>query len=173
MVFENNPPADRCNRYHLLSIYKIIGSDFACMGSSAQHSQFIHPINENLNSSTGKDILDSIVIATSPDSWSFQHFLDRVTVVWSQALLSSFIYQKTAIVTGGDRRSEFVDKLFLEMGVKSHIHYSGAIYARELVFSCRLSTLNVKIHFKSTLDTSIYNTTCFGTFWFGHDNQKS
>ncbi len=40
--------------------------------------------------------IDTLLIATSPDSWSFQHFLDRVTCVCNN-LLASDIQIKSGI----------------------------------------------------------------------------
>lgn len=74
-------------------------SDFACMGVKTDHKGFLATTPDrprkgdsggNADFSEGKATIQdgAVVIATSPDSNSFQHFLDRVTNLIIQSQLS-------------------------------------------------------------------------------------
>jgi hypothetical protein len=71
-TYNGDPPADTW-------------SDQGCMGGRVSHLSFL---NTDDAGDEGSTTVDTLIIATSPDSWSFQHFLDRVAVVWSQAELA-------------------------------------------------------------------------------------
>ncbi|KAF4317978.1 hypothetical protein JM18_007270 [Phytophthora kernoviae] len=121
-VFRGDPPPD-------------VWSDESCMGSAASHTSFVHDVNEN---STGNELsIDTLIVATSPDSWSFQHFIDRVAVVWSQAQLAVPTKKKvdTVIVSGKSPRDAIVNEVY-ELMVGHHLH-NITVSARHLVFSCR------------------------------------
>ncbi|POM78041.1 Hypothetical protein PHPALM_4479 [Phytophthora palmivora] len=82
--------------------------------------------------------VDTLVVATSPDSWSFQHFIDRVAVVWSQAQLVIPTMKKsdTVIVSGREPRDSIVNEIY-EVMVGQHLHAPNLVAAKRLVFSCR------------------------------------
>ncbi|EGZ05580.1 hypothetical protein PHYSODRAFT_261939 [Phytophthora sojae] len=82
--------------------------------------------------------VDTVVVATSPDSWSFQHFIDRVAVVWSQAqlVLPHAEKNETTIVTGEEPRDSIVNEIYKVM-VGQHLHEPKLVAAKRLVFSCR------------------------------------
>lgn len=126
LVFENAqftgiPPPD-------------IWSEDSCMGSRSDHRPFLDAVNvSELN-----DALETLVIATVPDSWSWQHFLDRVTVVWCQSMLDagdSFMSKNVTLVSGTQPQQR-VNELYDIMRVK-HIHGVPRVAAKKLVFSCR------------------------------------
>ncbi|KAI8103543.1 hypothetical protein M9435_004878 [Picochlorum sp. BPE23] len=107
----------------------------SCMGGgAASHKQFLNPVNV---SEIG-DAYEALVIATVPDSWSWQHFLDRVTVIWSQAMLGaedSFKGDNITIVSGREPQQR-VNELYEIMRVK-HVHRVSRAVAKKVVFSCR------------------------------------
>ena len=122
LVFKNtgyfgNPKAD-------------IWSDTSCMGQSVPHVQFLDEKNSS-------DAHEAILLATSPDSWSWQHFLDRVTTLWAQAMLimNQEDISKVEIVSG-NRPGQVVNELYDLLGVK-HLHQVEQIEAKRLFFSCR------------------------------------
>lgn len=92
MVFENamfigDPPLN-------------IWSCKSCMGRAVSHLSFQHDTNDESKAS-----VDTLIVATSSDSWSFQHFIDRVAAVCSQAQLVVPATKKvdTVIVSGGSQ----------------------------------------------------------------------
>ncbi|RLN53299.1 hypothetical protein BBJ29_000455 [Phytophthora kernoviae] len=107
-VFRGDPPPD-------------VWSDESCMGSAASHTSFVHDVNEN---STGNELsIDTLIVATSPDSWSFQHFIDRVAVVWSQAQLAVPTKKRvdTVIVSGKSPRDAIVNEVYELMRITENI----------------------------------------------------
>lgn len=126
LVFENaeftgTPPPD-------------IWSEDSCMGRRSDHKQF----SSTLNHTELHDAFETLVIATVPDSWSWQHFLDRVTVVWSQSMLdagSSFMAENITFISGRQPQPR-VNELYDIMGVK-HVHSVSNALAKKLIFSCR------------------------------------
>ncbi|UIZ25125.1 hypothetical protein KXD40_007081 [Peronospora effusa] len=122
-VYRGNPPPD-------------FWSDVACMERNVSHMQFLHDLNES--EQTTEPIVDTLVIATSPDSWSFQHFIDRVAVVWSQAQLVIPTIKKkdTVILSGRLPKNSIVNDIYAVM-VGQHLHDVELVYAKRLVFSCR------------------------------------
>jgi len=102
----------------------------ACMQESVSHFQFLKEVN-----TTGAH--EAIVLATTPDSWSWQHFLDRVTILWAQAslIIREEDFADIEIVSGS-QPGRFVNQLYDILGVK-HLHQVGQIEAKRLFFSCR------------------------------------
>ncbi|KAI3657937.1 hypothetical protein MP638_000249 [Amoeboaphelidium occidentale] len=110
-------------------------SDTSCMCGRVPHSEFLKPAARMDDADH-----ESAVIAVSPDNWSWQHFLDRVTVIWAQSRLSipNTYINDTVIITGSRRPTKNVDFLYKKMGVKDHIHARGnEIKMKRLTFSCR------------------------------------
>ena len=85
--------------------------------------------------------LPSISIAASPDSWSFQHFHDRVTHIILQG--QHLTHTDTTYVTGREPDSPFVKALWNKLvpNAKQHVLHTREqhwpIRAKELIFSCR------------------------------------
>ncbi|ETL25559.1 hypothetical protein L917_04360, partial [Phytophthora nicotianae] len=124
-VYRGDPPPD-------------IWSENGCMGHDVAHTSFVHNLNINVSElGNGKNV-DTLVVATSPDSWSFQHFIDRVAVVWSQAQLVIPAMRKndTIIVAGKEPRDSIVNEIY-EVMVGQHLHNPEWVFAKRLVFSCR------------------------------------
>lgn len=122
-VYRGDPPPD-------------IWSDKGCMGHDVSHASFLERANASeLENATR---VDTVVVATSPDSWSFQHFIDRVAVVWSQAqlVLPHAEKNETTIVTGEEPRDSIVNEIYKVM-VGQHLHEPKLVAAKRLVFSCR------------------------------------
>ena len=103
---------------------------------AASHDSFFHSETENPVETAD---FENLVIATSPDSWSWQHFLDRVSVVWSQAILSLSEQERkeTAILAGRFPNNTFLDEMYAKMGAKTHVHNRIKVTAKNLIFSCR------------------------------------
>ncbi|KAK9765019.1 hypothetical protein K7432_006977 [Basidiobolus ranarum] len=125
-VYDGSPPPDEW-------------SNVGCMNIAVSHDSFLQsPIPE-----TKAFDHETLVIATSPDSWSWQHFLDRVTIVWSQSLFAINDHDRSnsSMISGRAPNSPFVDEMYTMMGVKSHVHYETGNRqpqsAKNLVFSCR------------------------------------
>ncbi|KAI0367618.1 hypothetical protein BV20DRAFT_552485 [Pilatotrama ljubarskyi] len=83
--------------------------------------------------------IDNLLVAASPDSWSFQHFLDRVTHVVSQAAHLNLSHATPDVVL--DARPRPVVAGMWEMlgfgGEKMHYYAGAPIAAKNIVFSCR------------------------------------
>lgn len=83
--------------------------------------------------------LPIVTIALSPDSYSFQHHLDRVTHIIAQG--SHLFYDTTThpYVVTGRRGSETVQRFWELLGYdKEHVLYSKeGVEADTMVFSCR------------------------------------
>ncbi|KAF1788495.1 Glycosyltransferase AER61, uncharacterized [Phytophthora cactorum] len=93
------------------------------------HRRHLHDLSTNASELAAGTRVDTLVVATSPDSWSFQHFVDRVAVVWSQAQLVIPTVKKTetVIVSGRKPRDAIVN----------NIYKPESVFAKRLVFSCR------------------------------------
>ncbi|ORY66931.1 hypothetical protein BCR35DRAFT_334489 [Leucosporidium creatinivorum] len=87
------------------------------------------------------EILDEVLIASSPDSWSFQHHLDRVTHIVTQgAHLLDLTSAKAPFVFTGKSGTNFVRALWERLGFEEkHVLHRGnpTAIARHLIFSCR------------------------------------
>jgi hypothetical protein len=83
--------------------------------------------------------LQNVLIAVSPDSWSFQHHLDRVTHIVAQG--SHLTYGSTAnpYVVTGRRGSKNVQQLWERLGFdEEHVLYrQDGVEAERMIFSCR------------------------------------
>jgi hypothetical protein len=94
--------------------------------------------NPQATTSTTDTEEDILVIATSPDSWSFQHFLDRVANTWHQAIISlSPLEVKSATVVSGGSPRGTVNEMYSVMGVSKHVHNKLHVSAKKVVYSCR------------------------------------
>ncbi|KAI0777507.1 hypothetical protein BD413DRAFT_181118 [Trametes elegans] len=131
-TFNGNPPADNW-------------SDNACMSDGVTTAGL-----ETAETNASTNMLatpgeydeafptDALLIATSPDSWSFQHFLDRVTHIVMQGAHLTLGHPPPDVVTGrspGPAVSEMWEMLGME---GSRIHYgTRRIAAKAIIFSCR------------------------------------
>ncbi|TPX64269.1 hypothetical protein SpCBS45565_g06020 [Spizellomyces sp. 'palustris'] len=76
------------------------------------------------------------LFAASPDSWSFQHFLDRTTHLAIRA--GEHINPDTYVVSGFKQRQEAVKEMWnLAFGVKADHLVSSPITAETFIFPCR------------------------------------
>jgi len=111
-----------------------------CMHPEVSHKFFG---TEAANTAAAKPGMDfpSISIAASPDSWSFQHFHDRVThiILQGQHLRGT----DTTYITGREPVSSIVSALWQKLvpDAKKRVLHTSAqswpIRAKELIFSCR------------------------------------
>ncbi|KAF7365625.1 hypothetical protein MVEN_00436100 [Mycena venus] len=120
----------------------------SCMSSLVETSP-IQPITDaNRPAST----LPTALIALSPDSYSFQHFLDRVTHILAQGhhLLDSTSAPYALTGRGGTKT---VDELWSLMGFpEDHVlHQNFNFVAERLIFSCRAILIHPWLSLK-TLD---------------------
>ncbi|KAL7678516.1 putative glycosyltransferase 61 [Plasmopara halstedii] len=115
-----------------------IWSHNACMGTNASYMSFLHDLDGNVTEQTNDISVDTLVIATTPDSWSFQHFMDRVVAVWSQAqlVIPTTAKKDTVIISGETPRDAIVNELY-DLIAGQHFHNLKSVYAKRLVFSCR------------------------------------
>ncbi|KAI9907011.1 hypothetical protein PsorP6_003314 [Peronosclerospora sorghi] len=122
-AYRGNPPAD-------------IWTERGCMGHDVSHTSFVHDLNQT--EATNSTNVGTLIVATSPDSWSFQHFIDRVAVVWSQAQLVIPTTRKndTVILSGRIPRDAIINDIY-EVMVGQHLHTPESVTAKHLVFSCR------------------------------------
>lgn len=123
-VYTNDPPIDEW-------------SESSCMGADVLHQALMNPFSQ-------ADVefdYESAILATSPNSWSFQHFLDRVTHVVEQA--ANLSDNKTVLVTASGRRNALVPRLLTKLGYDdANVHRLNSwntrpIRARRFIFSCR------------------------------------
>lgn len=128
----------------------------ACMGDSSTIS--ILPLAPSYAGAGAFDTLPTgaignpkndysyLLVASSPDAWSFQHFLDRSTHIVRQGahlLLDSpdrAADTRRAVLTGrkgSARVQEMWSFLGFEEGLGQHVHSRKEITADRVVFSCR------------------------------------
>ncbi|KAI0781890.1 hypothetical protein C8Q75DRAFT_728354 [Abortiporus biennis] len=141
-TYAGNPPADSW-------------VNEACMGDGVTTTGFgIDDHNNNLISQDDYNQtfpIDSLVIATTPDSWSFQHFLDRVTHVISQSHhLTSTLPSPSSILAGRSSTST-VSQLWEMLGwTRDRIFYgSPKVSAKNVVFSCRAPLIHPFLSYRT------------------------
>ena len=117
-MYTGDPPADNWK-------------EESCMGTSSSHLSFFKKADS-------PPTVKNLIIATVPDSWSMQHFLDRTTVVWSQAQIAipEATMAETAIISGSPPRDDIVNEIYAKM-VSQHLHSLFHVAAERLIFSCR------------------------------------
>ncbi|KAJ6590699.1 hypothetical protein DFH09DRAFT_1026851 [Mycena vulgaris] len=108
----------------------------SCMSNLVSTSP-IQPISDKNRAST---LLPTVTIAVSPDSYSFQHHLDRVTHIMAQG--AHLLYGSAsapAYVVTGRRGSQLVQRLWELLGYdQDHVLYKReGVEAETMVFSCR------------------------------------
>lgn len=84
-------------------------------------------------------VLPTVYIALSPDAYSFQHFLDRVTHIIAQGAHLAAGAAGGAYVLTGREGTRAVQELYARMGFPPErvLHLQPRVAARELIFSCR------------------------------------
>ncbi len=111
-----------------------------CMHPDVSHRGFGTEAADTAAPGDGMDF-PSIAIAASPDSWSFQHFQDRVTHIILQG--KHLTHADTTYITGKEPASTVVSALWEKLvpGSKKRVLHTSAqrwpIRAKELLFSCR------------------------------------
>ncbi|KAJ7477971.1 hypothetical protein B0H11DRAFT_2028904 [Mycena galericulata] len=107
----------------------------ACM-SSLVSTSYIQPI---VNKSEATPILPIVTVAVSPDSYSFQHHLDRVTHIIGQGAHLLYGSNSTSFVVTGRQGSRTVQRLWELLGYdKDHVLYKEEeVKAETMLFSCR------------------------------------
>ncbi|KAH9851844.1 hypothetical protein C2E23DRAFT_732108 [Lenzites betulinus] len=120
-------------------------NDGACMGDGVT-TEGLETASANATINTLADAeayqdafpLDTLLIATPPDSWSFQHFLDRVTHIVAQGHHFSLGQAAPDVVTGrapGGSVAEMWELMGLGGG---RVHHSARrLAAKTVIFSCR------------------------------------
>ncbi|KAI0671329.1 hypothetical protein C8Q78DRAFT_1069047 [Trametes maxima] len=130
-TYSGSPPADNW-------------SDAACMSDGVSTSKLeTAPTNASNNQfKTQSEYdeafpVDTLLVATSPDSWSFQHFLDRVTHIVAQG--SHLALGQRIDAVAGRTPGSAVSEMWEMLGFSSsQVHYnSPRVAAKALVFSCR------------------------------------
>ncbi|SJL02950.1 uncharacterized protein ARMOST_06292 [Armillaria ostoyae] len=94
---------------------------------------------ELLGRSNPPTIHRNAMLATSPDSYSFQHYLDRITHIVAQAAHLIDGSDLPYVITG-QQGNQFVQQLWERLGFDDkHVLHSvnTDIYAENMIFSCR------------------------------------
>ncbi|PBK65220.1 hypothetical protein ARMSODRAFT_892066 [Armillaria solidipes] len=94
---------------------------------------------ELLGRSNPPTIYQNAMLATSPDSYSFQHYLDRITHIVAQAAHLIDGSDLPYVITGR-QGNQFVQQLWERLGFNDkHVLHSinTDIYAENMIFSCR------------------------------------
>ncbi|KAF8194338.1 hypothetical protein K438DRAFT_1588126 [Mycena galopus ATCC 62051] len=121
----------------------------SCMDSLVATS----PIQPLTSDDQLQSTFPTTLIALSPDSFSFQHFLDRVThiLVQGQHLPDP---TSTPYVMTGKSGSGTVDQMWSQMGYPENrvLHNNPSIAAQRLIFSCRVPLIHPWLSHK-TLDS--------------------
>lgn len=105
----------------------------SCMGGNEDISSFFNQIPDD-----EEPLIDTLIIGTVPDDWNWQHFLDRMGVVWMQAMLAiPDSKRKEIVIVRGQDPDATVRELYDLFGAKRHIRNSSYIPAKRVVYSCQ------------------------------------
>ncbi|EJD46978.1 hypothetical protein AURDEDRAFT_164040 [Auricularia subglabra TFB-10046 SS5] len=115
-------------------------SDQTCMGDGVSIAGLeFDPTASGLTEEefNAKFPVDRLVIATSPDSWSFQHFLDRVTHIMLQGEHLNRGFHGDVVT--GRHPGGSVEQMWDMLGYgRQGMHYNGGcVSAKTILFSCR------------------------------------
>ncbi|KAI0831877.1 hypothetical protein BC628DRAFT_1310600 [Trametes gibbosa] len=122
-----------------------VWTDRACMGDGVTTAGLeTAPAHATINTLTSLETynaafpVDTLLIATPPDSWSFQHFLDRITHIVAQGYHFSPGLNALDVVAGRSPGGS-VAEMWEMMGLgNGKVHYgSPRVAAKTVVFSCR------------------------------------
>ncbi|KAK0466925.1 uncharacterized protein EV420DRAFT_1260273 [Desarmillaria tabescens] len=127
----------------------------ACMGGLVS-SERLQPFNaaEVIWKNNATTIYRNAMVALSPDSYSFQHHLDRITHIVTQGAHLTLRSEVPFVITGR-RGSDFVQQLWERLGFdEEHVLHSVTddIYAERMIFSCRAILVHPWLSLK-TLET--------------------
>ncbi|VDC04716.1 unnamed protein product [Peniophora sp. CBMAI 1063] len=137
-TYTGDPPAD-------------IWSDRACM-SDGVSAQGIH-VQEPGTILTDEEYeakypVDNLLIATSPDSWSFQHFLDRVVHIIAQG--THLTRTAPVHVVTGRASGKAVSERWDMLGIPANsVHHRGSVGAKAMVFSCRAPLIHPWLSYRA------------------------
>ncbi|KAF7325974.1 hypothetical protein MKEN_00448300 [Mycena kentingensis (nom. inval.)] len=109
----------------------------ACM-SYLVNTNPIHALTPADFKDEKEKVFPTAIIASSPDSYSFQHFLDRVAHVIAQGKHLYPVTEEVYALTGRGAANT-VNEMWAAMGFPSErvLHQSQTIAAERLVYSCR------------------------------------
>ncbi|KAJ7366275.1 hypothetical protein DFH08DRAFT_1071826 [Mycena albidolilacea] len=121
-------------------------SPLSCMSSLVETS----PIKPSTDADPPDATLPTVLVALSPDSYSFQHFLDRVTHILTQSQHLSGSTSTPYVLTGRGG-SKTVDELWSRMGYpEDHVlHGKSKMAAGRLIFSCRAPLIHPWLSLKT------------------------
>ena len=88
-------------------------------------------------------------MVNTPDSWSFQHFLDRATHIVAQA---AHLSSTTPVALTGRQGASLVQQLWARMGFadgKTMHSHSGKLNLERLVFSCKTVLIHPFLSWKA------------------------
>lgn len=119
----------------------------SCMSNLVSTS----PIEPIPNKSEAKSLLPTVTIALSPDSYSFQHHLDRVTHIIAQGVHLLYRSDAEAYVVTGRRGSKTVQRFWELLGYDDEhvLHKKEGVEAETMVFSCRAVLIHPWLSLKS------------------------
>ncbi|KAJ7092309.1 hypothetical protein B0H15DRAFT_777465 [Mycena belliarum] len=97
------------------------------------------PIQPLTDSDEAAAALPTVYIALSPDAYSFQHFLDRVTHIIAQGAHLAAGAAGSAYVLTGREGTRAVQEMYARMGFPPErvLHLKPKVAAKEMIFSCR------------------------------------
>lgn len=124
----------------------------AC-GIQSSHVSFLAPADSNIPA-----IHDTLIVATSPDSWSWQHFLDRLVIIVAQASLTKVgDPNNLTVVSGAVPRDPYINFVYEALGVKRRMHTPhkhNELKAKNLIFPCRCPLIH-PFHYLYVIEKTI------------------
>ncbi|KAJ7874209.1 hypothetical protein B0H14DRAFT_3555637 [Mycena olivaceomarginata] len=122
-------------------------SPHSCMSSSVETS----PIQPFTDADPPDATLPTVLIALSPDSYSFQHFLDRVTHILTQGRHLSDSISTPPYVLTGRGGSKTVNELWSRMGYPEDrvLHGKSKMAAERLIFACHAPLIHPWLSLKN------------------------
>lgn len=118
------------------------------------------PIND-----ASDPIYETVIVATTPDSYSIQHFMDRTAVlVMSAGLALGEDHQKNVTVMSSPPRDSVIHDIYGAMGVSPLFDARGKPRAKRMVFSCRTPMISPYGYKRVGAETGI--CVAAKTFWF-------
>ncbi|KAJ7189111.1 hypothetical protein C8R46DRAFT_1244637 [Mycena filopes] len=105
----------------------------ACMAKLVSTS----PVQPLTRADADMTVLPTVLVALSPDAFSFQHYLDRVTHIIAQGLHLAGEDASPYALTGREGQKA-VKELWTQMGFpEDHVLHGEPVAVERLVFSCR------------------------------------
>ena len=107
----------------------------------ASHESFFDVDNSSATDikDAADPIYDTIIVATTPDSHAFQHFMDRTAVLIMAAgiALGGDRLKNVTVIAGPTPRDAVIHEIYDAMGVTPLFNGAGKPRAKRMVFSCR------------------------------------